>query len=561
MKLMNIVFAIIALAIHIKGVLAEAPSILASYSSSIEGGEFGSSLAIAGDINQDGVDDLLIGVPQATLAAKHEGFAILYSGANILDQIGAGSPLGSFPGGYQNASGGSVVTTFGDTTGDGIPEILIGSPGNSSFGKSTGQVEVWSVGFSEEKLVKLLGNPQDAAGSAIAHAGDFDGNGLADIIFSLPGDDDSGKNSGKVKVVSGVTGQSFLTITGHPGDQIGTSLAAVTNSSGRTDAIVVGSAYAQSNFPFSGKVDFYNTDGSLRATLVGEGSKDLLGQVMVSGVDVNRDGFSDVLVSAPGAAKQRGQVNLISGADGNSLLRIQGSKNGGRFGTALAFVPDLDGDTIPDIATSAPYEGAGGKVYVLSSITGKVLEAISGEKKTGFGLSLAGLVGKSDKRLLIIGQPFSGNKNNGEISVYPLTKGCHGDTKNITTQSGKYVGKISLSQCINPNGTTELEISGPIGTFAEVYRSEKKAKKLKKNKNEICTWHLTKENLVTKGPKYLVHHGQDTISLSLGDLGLGGKKKGSYLQVRYKDPGTAAEIGCSEPIKLILNNKPTVVQY
>lgn len=131
----------------------------------------------------------------------------------------------------------------------------------------------------------------------------------------------------------------------------------------------------------------------------------LFGGAVAALGDINGDGFSDLVVGAPGETyanmERAGRVYVYSGANG-ALIRIIHSpfpRLSGLFGAAVAGVDDVDGDAVPDIAIGAPQESAhdtfvSGRAYIFSGRTGLLLrQLVSPGRQTGgrFGTSIAGV--------------------------------------------------------------------------------------------------------------------------------------------------------------------------
>ncbi|MEM8557043.1 MAG: T9SS type A sorting domain-containing protein [Bacteroidota bacterium] len=170
------------------------------------GDQFGYALA-AGDFNNDGRDDIAVGIPfedNEGLGVTDNGrFAVFYgstSGVSGTNQLFGQSQL---PNGTDNKSEtgdlfGSALAA-GDFTGDGIDDLAIGSPGESvPGGMRSGMVfvlhgssdqlvpvtnQIWDQGNLQPRL-----NNEDMFGMEIA-AGDFNGDGRDDLIVGVPLDD------------------------------------------------------------------------------------------------------------------------------------------------------------------------------------------------------------------------------------------------------------------------------------------------------------------------------------------------------------------------------------
>jgi hypothetical protein len=138
-------------------------------------------------------------------------------------------------------------------------------------------------------------------------------------------------------------------------------------------------------------------DGEIVRALVGQSPADRFGAALAGGVDVDLDGFGDVLVGAPRGSLDRltsaGVVSVFAGSDGTLLYRIGGQSRGDTFGAALAVVADLNGDGRREFLVGSPYGGGGfGRVSVHSGADGvEVLSVIGSEDGSEFGTAIAGL--------------------------------------------------------------------------------------------------------------------------------------------------------------------------
>jgi hypothetical protein len=136
----------------------------------------GSSVAGVGDINADGFDDLLIGIPGADSdGLSGAGIAILYSGAT-------GAQMREFKGRTLGARLGGAVSTAGDLNGDGNIDLLIGSFLAKANGLSNaGAAFVFSTNGD---LIHQFNGSQSGGwfGNAVSALGDVNGDGFDEIL-------------------------------------------------------------------------------------------------------------------------------------------------------------------------------------------------------------------------------------------------------------------------------------------------------------------------------------------------------------------------------------------
>jgi hypothetical protein len=255
--------------------------------------QFGSSLALAGDVDADGTADILVGSPYHRVGGVTRGLARVHSGKD-------GSVIWSIVGESGDFFGYDVAGA-GDVDADGHDDILVGAPKDGTAGAQAGAALVYS-GRDGALLHTLLGeNPGEQAGTTVAGLGDVDGDGCDDVLVGSPNDSAAGDHAGGVSVWSGRTGNRIEKLVGDAvGDVFGLGLASI------------------------GDVDF--------------------------------DGVPDFAVGAPGndaLGDWTGQVKVYSGADRRALETLLGGTAGEAFGYQLAGGGDVNGDGVPDFAVTS----------------------------------------------------------------------------------------------------------------------------------------------------------------------------------------------------------------
>lgn len=160
--------------------------------------EFGFSVSGAGDVNNDGYADLIVGAYLDDNNSLFEsGMARVFSGQD-------GSILHQFDGESVNVFLGTGVSGIGDVNLDGYDDLLVGSlAGPNPTGTRTGSARVYS-GMDGCVLLEAFGNDSgDNFGISVSGLGDIDGDLIPDFIVGANGDDDNGMDSGSLKVISG----------------------------------------------------------------------------------------------------------------------------------------------------------------------------------------------------------------------------------------------------------------------------------------------------------------------------------------------------------------------
>jgi hypothetical protein len=137
---------------------------------------FGASVASAGDVNEDGFDDVIVGAPQYGSGGR----AYVFFGGAVPDAV----PDRVFTGvGYYDQLG-SVVGSAGDMNGDGHPDVFASAPYNDAGAFNAGAIYVWFGGpaFDTTPDLTLAGSGVNEHLMNAANAGDVNGDGFSDLI-------------------------------------------------------------------------------------------------------------------------------------------------------------------------------------------------------------------------------------------------------------------------------------------------------------------------------------------------------------------------------------------
>ncbi len=288
-----------------------------------------------------------------------------------------------------------------DTDGDGVNDSL----DNCAHVYNPNQLDSDSDGFGDACECMMSHRSFDAEragdvfGSIIANCGDVNDDGFDDLIVGANEAGPPGRKPGRVYVYSGLDGSELYRFTGDTLeiDRFGFSVAGGDlNKDGFSD-MIVGTLYRDSPTATTvGAVDvFSGIDGSLMYSIHGEGDQDQFGQALAGNVDINRDGFGDFIVSAIGSdsgAFDGGRAYVYSGVDGSVMYTFDGLNSGGFFGWSVAGAGDVNSDGFTDIAVGARADaGLAGLVYIFSGADGSQLHALSAPACSWLGHSVAGV--------------------------------------------------------------------------------------------------------------------------------------------------------------------------
>jgi hypothetical protein len=347
----------------------------------------------AGDVNDDGFGDLIVGAPFGTKKGKPHGSARVISGKNA-------SVLLVLEGRDSSPEFGSAVDGAGDVNGDGLDDVIVGDPGDPRGGAAW----IYS-GRTGEVLEELRPKRKGTRfGASVAGAGDVDRDGLGDVIVGAPDDEPNGPKSGSASLYKGKNGELIRTLTGRrAGDQYGASVSGAGDVNGDVFAdVIVGAPQIPSAGDGFAEIRSGH-DGRLMHELVGGRDLRSFGASVRGAGDVNSDGLADVIIAAPDA-RGGGKVLVVSGHSGErlhffstpeDLASLEGQQHAA-FGFSISGAGDVDNDGYADVVVGAPraLREPGkpvGAVFVVSGKKGLLLEVLWGpEPASGFGWSVSG---------------------------------------------------------------------------------------------------------------------------------------------------------------------------
>ena len=379
--LLSVVFVA---ASHCAAQCVEPCTVVHTWTGEAAGDQFGWVSNNVGDIDLDGVDDLVITAPTNDANGNNSGRFYIYSGQG-------GQELFRASGSGAGWRLGHDATTAGDLNNDDRPEVVAGAPFSGA-----GRVIVYSFdGNQATAMQTVFGQVSgDQFGYRVFGGLDVDGDTVPDMVVGAPQHDSASANAGRAYVVSGASFSFICTIDGQAaGDLLGSGVALVGDltNDGRSE-ILVGAQHAGGG---GGRAYVYSYDGlscNLEYTLAPPAGPalDFGLWFMNGGEDVNQDGTPDLYVND----YQVNRAHIYSGADGTHLRTLFGDGNG-QFGIGR-MIGDINGDCHADMLLAAWASSSGapaaGKAFVYSGMDGSVLETFTHDVAgAGFGFDANGM--------------------------------------------------------------------------------------------------------------------------------------------------------------------------
>ncbi len=428
-----------------------------------QGDQCGFFVSAAGDVNHDGIADILIGARFGGQNNAGQVYLLFGSQQPWPKEIDLGSLLCRngviFNGINQGDNCGVAVSGAGDVNGDGIDDIIIGA----FFARNqTGQSYVvfgnegpWPAVFQLTSLNGTNGfvingiKSGDYSGISVSRAGDVNGDAIDDILVGAFGANNFRGQSyvifgshypwPPIIYLSDINGYNGCTMDGIPGDGSGHAVSGAGDINGDgIDDIVIGPynvnnightyvVFGTKKWPL--QMNFTDLNGNNGFAINGISAKDLSGYSVSGAGDVNGDGIADILIGAPWAHDNTGQSYVVFGnplvwpaaidlllLNGNNGFAMDGV-NG--CGWSVSGAGDVNGDGIDDMligGTNTSYVLLGNQqawpaLIYFGYLDGNNGFAINGIEGSSYAVSGAGDVNGDGIDDILIGIPFIENAN------------------------------------------------------------------------------------------------------------------------------------------------------
>ena len=314
---------------------------------------------------------------------------------------------------------------IGDWDGDGIADLAIGAPRDSTAASEAGAVRIHS-GKDGSILANFYGvNSDDYFGGALVRMPDLDGDGIDDLAVTALYADFAGTDTGSVYLYSGRTGAFQRRIDG---PATSTVFGYPIGSLGDVDGDGIGDLFV-GNFGGSNLIHVHSgADGHEITTLNGPVAGEYFGIDADALDDLDGDGVRELLVGAKWHLDSKGNpigaAYVVSPVTGAVVRKHEGTFWGGYFGYETAALEDLDGDGVNDYAVSSKNDEQfyAARIDLFSGASGAALGKITtpnpGLEFLGTQIVSAGDVNGDGSGDLAVGGWWSDTKGNGGGSAF-----------------------------------------------------------------------------------------------------------------------------------------------
>ncbi|MBO9616707.1 MAG: FG-GAP repeat protein [Dyadobacter sp.] len=475
-----------------KGIGTEDAAVL---SGTVPGAGMGYSVASAGDVNSDGFDDVIVGAPEYDYNGTSGGIAVVYYGSPtdidpnnklILSKKLADSWFGS------------SVSGAGDVNGDGYADVLIGAPKYDNGQSDEGVAFLYygsSSGINAGSSILLDNNLANAYfGASVSGAGDVNRDGYADIVIGAP-------NYGAGETLEGAIFVYYGSLSGPTNPAIiesnlqNTSLGEDVSSAGDVNGdgygdIVAGAINYTSGQQAEGAAFIFHGSAqgiiSNNPKILQSNQDEASMGTSVSGAgDINGDGYSDIIVGAPGYNKNEPDegVAIVYYGTGNGISEanpapfvLEANVPGALFGTAVKSAGDVNGDGYSDVIVGAKSFSNGvdyeGKIYVFHGSPNGVkltasfsFESDQGNAELGTAVSGAGDVNGDGYSDIIVGAPHANYNQTNDVGAAVVLYGNNGKglKNNVRLFNGDLVTPLNHNQFSLANFVATLSAKSFIG--------------------------------------------------------------------------------------------------
>lgn len=344
------------------------------FESNQAGAHYGISVCSAGDVNGDGLSDVIVGaylwdVTSPSLLTDAGSFFV-YHGCT--ENIGT-SNIMSYASTQAGAAMGNFVTCIGDVNRDGFSDLAVGANMADAGATDNGVVYIFhgsATGYAVTPNTTLTGPAINNTrfGSSIGAAGDVNGDGFSDIVVGAPGYTNGHTSEGAFFVYlgssSGLNTSAHLSVEANMNNAaLGFSVSGAgdVNGDGYSDVIVGANGYTAGQANEGIAYVYYGSATGVDATpdwqYETNVSNERFGACVVGAGDLTGDGYSDIAVFSSGYSNgqtNEGRFHIFTGSDtGLTATPVNVFEtdiaNAGIHNQSSSFVGDINGDGFCDL--------------------------------------------------------------------------------------------------------------------------------------------------------------------------------------------------------------------
>ncbi|MDD5306209.1 MAG: integrin alpha [Deltaproteobacteria bacterium] len=466
----------------------------------VKGGQasalFGNSVASAGDVNGDGYEDVIVGAYAFDNGQTDEGRVFVYHGSSTGLST---TPAWTAESDQASAEFGISVSSAGDVNSDGYADVIVGAHKFANGQAAEGRAYVYHGSASGRSATANWTAEGDQIGAhfgtAVASAGDVNGDGYTDVIIGAPDYDKGITDEGAAFVfhgsASGLSSTYWIAGSMQANSNYGGSVSSAGDANGDGYAdVIVGARNYDNGQTDEGRVFFYKggPDGlSPSADWTNESNQanSGYGKSVAGAGDVNGDGYSDFIVSAhryDNGQTDEGRVFVYYGSassfSSTGAWTVESDQAEALLGNSVSSAGDVNGDGYYDIIIGSSYYDNGqtdeGRAYVyygsaagLATSSGWTAESNQANAVFGYSVSSAGDVNGDGYADVIVGADYYSNGQTGEGRAYIY----HGAASGLSTtaawsdegnEANALFGKsVSAAGDVNGDGYGDVIVGAP----------------------------------------------------------------------------------------------------